>query len=66
MMERLLDKIPLPRPTHHPSFSAHFTGSGALLLDVLPEFALQQPGQPGEDQQEEDDPDPHGVGEEWN
>src|ERR1700734_4083710 len=61
MMERLLDTIPLPRPTHHPSFSAYFTGSAAPLLDVLPKFALKEPRQPGEYQEEQHDPDAHGT-----
>src|SRR6185437_10861412 len=59
MMERLLDTIPLPRLSYQPSFSPYSTGSAALLLDVLPEFTLQEPRQPGEDQQEEHHPDPH-------
>src|SRR5579883_809821 len=60
MMERLLDTIPLPRSSHL-SFPLTLAGPWPSLLDVLPEFALEEPGQPGKDQQKEDHPDAHRV-----
>src|ERR1700733_12897812 len=55
MMDRLLDKFPLPRPVCHQT-----TGVPAApeprSVHVFPVFALHEPGQPGEDQQEQHDP----------